>query len=198
MSLQDQLLKAGLISKDKAKKIVSDKKRRKHQAHRDKSVRAELETEKKRRQEELKAFDEAKRAMDREKNREIQEDEARKAARIEARRLIDTERVDNAKDKRSESSERFNFSSDGKKVRFVTVTSEQSKMLAEGKLAICRNDRDGYDFPIVPKSVAERLLEIEAIEKGRWVYFLADPTEVSEADDEWAAWDAYEASLKDE
>ena len=198
MSLQDQLLKAGLISKDKAKKIVSDKKRRKHQAHRDKSVRAELETEKKKRQEELKAFDEAKRAMDREKNREIQEDEARKAARIEARRLIDTERVDNAKDKRSDSSERFNFSSDGKKVRFVTVTPEQSKMLAEGKLAICRNDRDGYDFPIVPKKVAERLLEIEAIEKGRWVYFLADPTEVSEADDEWAAWDAYEASLKDE
>ena len=71
MSLRDQLVKAGLVSKDKAKSVQKEKSKRQHQAHRDKALKAELSAEKAQKQEEIRAFDEAKKAADLEKNQEI-------------------------------------------------------------------------------------------------------------------------------
>ncbi len=192
MSLRDQLVKAGLVSKDKAKKVQAEKKRRRHQAHRDKAVKAELIAEKEARQAELRAFDEAKRALDLERNRQILAEQEKNRARSEMRDLIDRERVNDGKGE-----ERFNFSHDGKKIRFVSVTQKQHEDLAEGRLMICRNDRDGFDFPVLPITFKERLELLEATLEERIIYFIADLEEESEAADEWAAWDAYEASLKE-
>ena len=64
MSLRDQLVKAGIVSKEKAKEVHKETSKRKHQAHRDKAVKNELTAEKAQRQKEIKAFDEAKKAMD--------------------------------------------------------------------------------------------------------------------------------------
>lgn len=193
MSLRDQLVKAGLVSKDKAKKVQAEKKRRRHQAHRDKSVKAELAAEKKAREAELKAFDEAKREMDLEKNRQILAEQEKNRARSEMRELIDRERVNDGKGEA-----RFNFSYDGRKIRSVAVTEKQHSDLAEGRLIICRNDRDGFDYPILPISFKDRLDALESLLEERIIYFIADPEEESEAADEWAAWDAYEASLKED
>ncbi len=193
MSLRDQLVKAGLVTKEKAKKVKREQGRKRHQAHRDRAVRQELEAERLAREQSIMAQDEAKKEADRERNRALQAEQAKREARLEARQLIDTNRLEIPK----EAEQRFNFTSDGTKIRYVRVTEKISDRLAKGELAICRNDRDGFDYPIVPLTVAERLLEIEKIEGGRWVYFLADPDEVSDAEDEWAAWDAYEASLKE-
>lgn len=192
MSLRDQLVKAGLVSKDKAKKVQAEKKRRRHQAHRDKAVKAELIAEKEARQAELRAFDEAKRALDLERNRQILAEQEKNRARSEMRDLIDRERVNDGKGE-----VRFNFSHDGKKIRFVSVTQKQHEDLAEGRLMICRNDRDGFDFPVLPITFKERLELLEATLEERIIYFIADLEEESEAADEWAAWDAYEASLKE-
>lgn len=189
-SMLDQLLKAGLVKEDKLKAVEKEKKKKHHLAYTQKAVKEELEAEKKKKQEELMAFDKAKRELDLEKNRQIQAEKDKKAARIEARRLIDEKRQNDIN-----AEERFNFSSDGKKIRYVRVTSAQKQQLGRGELGICRNDRDGMDYPILPREAMLRLLEIEKIEGGRWVYLLNDPNEVAPVDDEWeSAWAEFEKS----
>lgn len=193
MSLLDQLLKAGVVSEENAKKSEHEKKKQTHRAYRDKDVKAKLDAEKKARQNDVLAREKAEKAKSQESNQEVSLKQQRKALRIEARRIIDQKRVNVEK-----ATDQFNFSSDGKKIRYVSVTAEQRRQLGNGNLAICRNDRDGFDYPLIPKENALRLLEIEKLMDERWVYLLVDPKEVVENADEWAAWDAYEAELAKE
>lgn len=193
MSLRDQLLKAGVVSEDRAKKVELDKKKAKHQAFRDKDVKAKLESEKKRQQDAILAQEKADKQKSQMANQAVSLKQKRKAFRVEARRIIDEKRVN-----QENATDQFNFSSDGKKIRYVSVTAEQRKLLGKGLLAICRNDRDGFDYPLIPADNAKRLLEIEKLMEERWVYLLIDPTEIVENADEWAAWDAYEAELAKE
>ena len=188
-SLLDQLLKAGLVNQDKLKSVEKEKKKKHHLAYTQKAVKEELEAEKKQRSEELKAFDQAKREQDLEKNKQIQAEKNKKAARIEARRLIDEKRQNDIN-----AEERFNFSSDGKKIRYVRVTAAQKQQLGKGDLGICRNDRDGMDYPILPRDAMLRLIEIEKIEGGRWVYVLNDPNDKPENDEWESAWAEFEKS----
>lgn len=218
MSLQDQLLKAGLVSKEKAKKIKNEKSSQKHRSHRDKQLKQKLALEKKQQLKELKAIDEAKKALDRDINQARLLKEAQKEARLQARQLIDSHRVNSwqreevsqskkfqeGKPQQEGSFIRFNFSPDGKKVRFVMVTPTQQKALFKGALAICRNDRDGFDYPLLPRAIAKRLLTLEKQYQERWIYYFIssedDTAPVENPDEtaleEWAAWDAYEASLQ--
>lgn len=190
MSLRDQLVKAGIVSKEKAKEVHKETSKRKHQAHRDKSVKSEIETEKARKLAEIKAFDEAKKAMDLEKNREVQAGQEKNRARSEMRDLIDRERVNKEKGE-----SRFNFSHDGKKIRSVFVTGKQHKDLSDGKLIICRNDRDGFDYPVLPVSFKERIHHLEEKIGDKIFYYMAEAMTSGDAEAEWAAWDEYEASL---
>lgn len=193
MSLRDQLVKAGLVSKDRAKKAQKEKAKKLHQAHRDKNLKSELEAEKLRKEAERRAFDEAKKAMDLEKNQEIIAAQEKNRARSEMRDLIDRERVNKEKGET-----RFNFSHDGKKIRSVFVTDKQHKDLSDGKLMICRNDRDGFDYPILPVTFKERIHRLEEKLGEKIFYYLSEAMTEGDAEDEWAAWDAYEASLKAE
>lgn len=191
MSLRDQLVKAGIVSKEKAKEVHKETSKRKHQAHRDKAVKNELTAEKAQRQKEIKAFDEAKKAMDLAKNQEILAAQEKNRARSEMRDLIDRERVNKEKGEA-----RFNFSHDGKKIRSVFVTDKQHKDLGDGKLMICRNDRDGFDFPVLPITFKERIHHLEEKLGEKIFYYLSEAMTPGDAEDEWAAWDAYEASLR--
>lgn len=193
MTLRDQLVKAGLVSKDRAKKAQKEKAKKLHQAHRDKNLKSELEAEKLRKEAERRAFDEAKKAMDLEKNQEIIAAQEKNRARSEMRDLIDRERVNKEKGET-----RFNFSHDGKKIRSVFVTDKQHKDLSDGKLMICRNDRDGFDYPILPVTFKERIHRLEEKLGEKIFYYLSEAMTEGDAEDEWAAWDAYEASLKAE
>lgn len=193
MSLRDQLVKAGLVSKDRAKKAQKEKAKKLHQAHRDKNLKNELEAEKLRKEAERRAFDEAKKAMDLEKNQEIIAAQEKNRARSEMRDLIDRERVNKEKGET-----RFNFSHDGKKIRSVFVTDKQHKDLSDGKLMICRNDRDGFDYPVLPVTFKERIHRLEEKLGEKIFYYLSEAMTEGDAEDEWAAWDAYEASLKAE
>lgn len=197
MSLRDQLLQAGLVSKDKAKDIEKSKKQQNHNAYKDKALKSKLDAEKKQREIELKAFDEAKRLIDLEKNKEIEVKKQLKEARIAARRILDEKRVNDKK-----ADDRFNFCPDGKKIRFVLVTPKQRLQLGSGELVICRNDRDGFDYPLIPREHALKLQEFEQLDdKVKWILLMNDPNEIaseSHADDEWAAWDAYEKEIKNQ
>lgn len=193
MSLRDQLVKAGLVSKDRAKKAQKEKAKKLHQAHRDKNLKSELEAEKLRKEAERRAFDEAKKAMDLEKNQEIIAAQEKNRARSEMRDLIDRERVNKEKGET-----RFNFSHDGKKIRSVFVTDKQHKDLSDGKLMICRNDRDGFDYPVLPVTFKDRIHRLEEKLGEKIFYYLSEAMTEGDAEDEWAAWDAYEASLKAE
>ncbi|PWD86544.1 DUF2058 family protein [Ignatzschineria cameli] len=193
MSLRDQLVKAGLVSKDRAQKAQKEKARKQHQAHRDKQLKSELEAEKQRKAAERRAFDEAKKAMDLERNQEIIAAQEKNRARSEMRDLIDRERVNKEKGET-----RFNFSHDGKKIRSVFVTDKQHKDLSDGKLMICRNDRDGFDYPVLPVTFKDRIHHLEEKLGEKIFYYLSEAMTEGDAEDEWAAWDAYEASLKAE
>lgn len=193
MSLRDQLLKAGVVSEDRAKKVEQEKKKVKHQAYRDKELKEQLAADKKSQQETIIAREKAEKEKSQTANQEVNKKQRNKALRSEVRRIIDQKRVNV-----SNATDRFNFSSDGKKVRYVNVTAEQRQQLGRGQLAICRNDRDGFDYPLIPKENALRLIEIEKIMEERWIFLLIDPKEAVENADEWAAWDAYEAELAKE
>lgn len=192
-SLKDQLLKAGLVSEDKVKSVEKEQKKRSHLAHKDKQIRAEIDYEKKQTKQLIEASEQEKKLKAKEANQKVQQANNKKALRIEARRIIDEKRVND-----KSALDTFNFSSDGKKIRYVKVTEQQRKQLGTGELAICRNDRDGFDYPLLPRINAERLVEIENLSGERWIYFFISPDEInSNMDaDELAAWEAYEAELK--
>ncbi len=181
MSMMEQLLKAGLVTEDKVKQTQQQQRKKQHQSHKNKTIKEELSSVKEQREALLVEQQAEKRRQDALHNEKVTQAQRKKAARAEARRLIDAKRQN---DPTAEL--RFNFSPDGKKIRFVRVTAQQQKQLASGELGICRNDRDGFDYPILPRATMLRMQELEKIGEERWVYLLNDPN-LSQEDAEWEA-----------
>jgi uncharacterized protein YaiL (DUF2058 family) len=141
-SLQDQLLKAGLVSKQKLKQNRSDRRKQDKQA----GGRMRVPDENRRRAEEA-AAEKAK--SDRELNLKRQQEARRKAEENELRQLIHANRL-----LRKDGTVPYNFQ-DGGSLKRIYVTAEQQKGLARGGLALVRQDA-GYE--VVPLEVAGRVL----------------------------------------
>jgi uncharacterized protein YaiL (DUF2058 family) len=155
MSLRDELLKAGLVSPDKAKKLDSDTRKQDHQRKKSKALAAEEAA----RQAEARRQAEAEAARKREQDRRLNlEREAEKKQRelvARAHQLIDSHRLNEP-----EAEILYNFlDSDGHWIRAIRVTPPQRKGLAMGRLAIVRGDRHEFDFPLVPRETAGKLAE---------------------------------------
>ncbi len=119
-SLQDQLLKAGLVSEQQVKQARSGKRRGRRRGQpqvRDEALAAERERER-------------RRERDRERNRAIEAERERKASRARARELLRGARLN---DPRAEIPYHFIH---GKQVKRIYVTAEQQAALAAGRLAI--------------------------------------------------------------
>jgi uncharacterized protein YaiL (DUF2058 family) len=156
MSLRDQLLKAGLVSQDKAKQVEAEARKQAHRAKKDKTVAAadaERQAEVRRQQQEEA---ERKRERDRRLNRERELEKKRREELARARQLIESYRLNEAGAELA-----YNFLADGRFVRRVRVTPQQQKQLAAGRLGIARNADDEYDFPLVPRETALKLAEID-------------------------------------
>ena len=155
MSLRDELLKAGLASADKARKLDADSRKQNHQRKKNK----ELADEEAARQAEARRQAEAEAARKREQDRRLnQEREAEKKRRELAARvcqLIDSHRLN---DPKAEIYYNF-FDSDGHWIRAIRVTPAQRKALAMGRLAILRGDRDEFDFSLAPREIALKVVE---------------------------------------
>lgn len=141
MSLREQLLAAGLVSKKQAKQV--DQQQR--QQPRDRHTVAKKAAEQQLAAQKAQA---AKAARDQELNRQQQEKAERKARMAEIRQLIDQNRVP-----KIESDEYYNFIA-GKKIRRIAVTPAMREQLIRGELVVVRSEGRSE---IVPAEIAARI-----------------------------------------
>jgi uncharacterized protein YaiL (DUF2058 family) len=171
-SLQDQLLKAGLVNKQKLKQAKSAKRKRTKQTGGKDPNAAEQH-----RRAEQAAAEKARR--DRELNRQRQEETKRKARENELRQLIHAHRV-----LRGEGDVAYNFQ-DGGHLKRIYVTADQQRGLAAGRLGLVRQDA-GYE--LLPLEIAEKI----AGRNPALILVLNRPGEniesAPEEDDEYAAY----------
>jgi uncharacterized protein len=138
-SFGDQLLKAGLVNRDRLNKAKKSKHRQKKQN------KADIVNEA---AESVRQVAAAKAARDRELNRQQKEALERKAIQAQIRQLVDMNRVP-----RDEGETGYNFQ-DGTAIRKIFVTEAVHDKLVRGLLAIVRFD-DGYE--VIPSVVAEKI-----------------------------------------
>lgn len=153
MSLQEQLLKAGLVSATDLKKQEKETRKRLHESKKDKAVAA---TEANRKAEEQRRLEQElarKRDYDRQLNREREAQKKLKEEKVQARQLIVSHRLNDATAEIP-----YNFI-DGLFIRFVRVTPQQQIQLAKGRLGIVRSFESNYDFHLVPRETALKLAD---------------------------------------
>ena len=139
---QDQLLKAGLVTKKQVKKANQEKTRKNKQQP--KNAKVVDETKQKAQQA---ATD--KTARDRELNKRKELQARQKATSIEINQLIENNCL--ARDKNCDIV--YNFEHN-KKIKRIHINADMQQQIVQGKLAIARIE-GGYE--IVPKDVAEKI-----------------------------------------
>ena len=164
-SLRDQLLKAGLVSRDQVNKAQTDKRRKRKQAKSQgkQPESSELDLAK---AYALRAREE-KLERDRELNRKREEQRLARERKAQLRQMVDGKRLnkDNAEIAR-------NFQHNGK-IRRIYVTAEQQQRITDGKLAIAWVDGR---YHLVEPELARRLAEIDE----RALALLIDPNEAED------------------
>ncbi len=177
MSLRDQLLKAGLVPSDQAKKQESETRKQAHLAKKSKTLAAEEAA----RQQEVRQQADAeiahKREQDRQLNlkREAEKQRRERVARV--RQLIDSHRLNDP-----EAELPYNFQ-EGRFIRSIRVTAAQRKALAMGRMAIVRGDKNQFDLVVTPRETATKLQEIVP----ERVLLLYDESSGDEEED-WGDW----------
>ena len=147
-SLQDQLLKAGLIDKNKARKANKDRQKQANLVRKS-GARADNETKVLAQQEHAKKL-----ARDRELNLQKQQASNQKAIAAQVKQLIVMNKLDRNQDEIAYS---FIYQN---KVKNIGVTEEQKNQLTLGRLAIVTlllNKMRGFE--IVPAPVAEKIAQ---------------------------------------
>jgi len=142
---QDQLLKAGLVTKKQVQKAQQDK-NRKNKQQRQQSKKTKVVDENK-----LKAqrAAEEKAQRDRELNRKKEQQAKAKATSIEINQLIETNCL-----KRDESCDIvYNFEHN-KKVKRIYVDAGMKQQIINGRLGIARIEGR---YELVPKTIAEKI-----------------------------------------
>lgn len=165
--LQEQLLKAGLVKKDKAAKIVRDQAKQRQgkapvAADEEKVDARQLQAERAERD----------RALAAERNAEARA----KELRAQVRQIVEAKKVK----RDGEVPYRFN---DGDRITSVLVSEAQRAQLAAGALAIVRQ---GDSFELLPRAAADqvhaRVPELIALDHGRKE---GDPAPVADDEDDF-------------
>ncbi|MDH4041067.1 MAG: DUF2058 domain-containing protein [Gammaproteobacteria bacterium] len=142
-SLQDQLLKAGIVDPKKAKKIVKEKRREaksQPKGHarvdetREQVIRSQAE----------------KAERDRELNRERQVQNEKKAIQAQIIQLIRMNRIE-----RTSGDIPFQFV-DGKKIKKIHVTAQVQTELSRGRIAIARLEGR---YELLPAAAAKKIMQ---------------------------------------
>lgn len=142
-SLQDQLLNAGLVDSNKAKKAKADKRKQLKQQQKNKITvvddnKAQLQ----------KAHAE-KQKKDRELNRRRQQQAEQKALAAQIKQLIQK----NRQEQDNQGGEAYNFVDQGV-VKRIYVSAAVREQITRGRLAIVRDRRQ---YELVPSAVAEKI-----------------------------------------
>lgn len=144
-SLQEQLLKAGMVDEKKAKQLNKEKRKAAKQPKGQVRVDESREAAARALQE--------KAERDRELNRQRQAEAEKKAIRAQIVQLITLNRIDR---KRGELSYQF---TDGKKIKKILVTEELQAQLSRGQVAIAKL---GEGYELVPAIVADKIKQRDA------------------------------------
>lgn len=140
-SLQDQLLKAGLVDKNKANKASKELRKQKRQ-HQNKKTATAPTAEQLRQQE--------KAAKDRELNLRREEARKQREIAIQIKQLADAHRHPRSN---NDDDKPFYFNNKGK-IKQIYVSAETHKMITSGKLVIV--NCNGV-FELIPKEIAEKI-----------------------------------------
>jgi hypothetical protein len=144
-SLQDQLLKAGVIDKDKAKKINKEKRKKARQTPKGKVALDE-------------AKEQAKRALaeksesDRQRSKALQTAADKKAIHAQVIQLVKTNTIDRS---RGETTYQF---TDDRKIKKIYVSPQQHNELIRGQLAIAKLEGE---YALIPPQIAEKIQQRE-------------------------------------
>ncbi len=163
-SLQEQLLKAGLVSEQKLKQTKTQKRKNKRQGGDEEALAQERRARQARAEKERR---------DRELNRERDEQARRKAEANALRQLIHDNRV-----RRERGDLAYNFT-DGNALKRLYVNTEQHRGIVDGRLAIVRQDTF---YELVTAQTAARVAERDP----SLVLVLNRPGGGQETDDEYA------------
>jgi uncharacterized protein YaiL (DUF2058 family) len=167
-SLQDQLLKSGLVNEQQLKQTKTKQRKRKRAGGGKTADTAERETAARQA-----AAD--KRRQDQELNRKLEEERRRKAEQVALWQLIQDNRVS-----RDRGDIAYNFA-DGSALKRLYVTAAQQRDIAAGKLAIVRH---GDFYELVPAAVAERAQQVDPA-----VVVLFSRPEATDPDDPYAGYE---------
>ncbi len=142
-SLQDQLLKAGLVNAQKLKETKSEKRKENRQTQGNPQARMDS-------RQRLREEAEEKARRDRELNLQRQEEIKRREEENSIRQFIHSHRIS-----RVAGDIAFNFL-DGPRLRRLYITGDQQRGLVNGRLALVRQDAD---FELVLREIGEKLRE---------------------------------------
>lgn len=140
-SLQDQLLKAGMVDEKKAKKLRKEKRKQAKQVPKGQEVLNET-------REQVKSAQAEKAARDRELNRQQQQVAELKAINAQIKQLISTNLID-----RSGGDIPYQFT-DGTRIKKIHVTALLQEQLIKGLVAVVKLT-DQYE--LVPAVVADKI-----------------------------------------
>ncbi|MDH5447244.1 MAG: DUF2058 domain-containing protein [Gammaproteobacteria bacterium] len=164
---QDQLLKAGLVSKDKVNKVNKSKHKKNKQRPKDQI------TEEEERKHQIKQAAQEKAERDRELNRLKHEEENKRAIMAQIRQLVEMNCVSS-----EDGEQAYNFEHE-KKIKTIYVTDELRKQITGGRLAIVQLNGK---YELVSKQVAEKIMQRDA----DFIVVLNDNNNAVEEDDEYA------------
>jgi uncharacterized protein YaiL (DUF2058 family) len=146
-SLQDQLLKMGVVDKKKAKK--SQHQKRNNVSKNRKAVKSGQKVEEQGLQQELQKVERDKQQRDLELNKQRDETRAKKALLAEVRQIIEQHKV-----KIEDTAEiAYNFTHDAK-IKKLYVDQEQHKQLTLGRLAIAVDEQR---YSLIPDKIADKI-----------------------------------------
>lgn len=166
-AFQNQLLKAGLVSKDKVNKSNKSK----HKQAKQQSRNAITEADEIKQQAKQTALEKAER--DRKLNLQKVEEENKRAIVGQIRQLVEMNQI--ATD---DGETVYNFEDDNK-VKHIYVTDDVRKRLINGRIAIVRLDAS---YALVPAVVAEKIMQRDT----SFVVLVNDVVQSAEEDDEYA------------
>ncbi len=168
MSIRDQLLKAGLVSKDKAKAAEQERRKTQHDQHKNKAAKAAAAAEAAQLAEEAAA----QRARDQALAQARLEERQAREVQLQVEQILLRQRVNDAR-----AEELYFYPWDAQWIRRVRVTAAQRRLLACGRLGLVRHE-DPFDCVIVTR---ETVLRVQAL-KPEWVLVLHDPQDAPEDD----------------
>ncbi len=149
-SLQEQLLKAGLTTKQKARQANTDKRKKNKQKRSGVNVEISLQEQVK---QELAQAQQEKQAKDAALNAQKQQQLAEKEQQLRIQQILQHHQI---KDTNGESEYNYTFDN---KVKKLYINEMTRKALANGRLALCGQNDTTY---IVTKETAEKLAELDS------------------------------------